>query len=51
MEAELSKKDRDVFEKEMKKIQVQEGLQKIQEGLKNPEGKKLILDEKKQKQK
>jgi len=41
-----SNKDRELFEKEMKKIQVQEGLEKIKEGAKNKDnGKKYIFNE------
>jgi hypothetical protein len=48
---EISKRDKAVFEKEMKKAQVKDGLEKIKEGMKDPDGKKQIFNEQKEKQK
>lgn len=49
MGKEISKRDKVVFEKEMKKAQMKEGWEKIKEGMKDTEGKKLIVNEQKEK--
>jgi hypothetical protein len=47
---ELLKKDKEMFEREMHKLQVQEGLQKIHEGKRNDEpGVHTVMQERKEK--
>ena len=51
LQSEITKKDKEIYEKEMKKIQMKEGWEKIQAGLKDKTNLNMAQNEKNEKNK